>query len=198
VVRAASPRRAAAPAAGAALLLLAASSAAPQDAGGALETLDRDARALFDRLAPSVVRVEFERTPRFRVTAGSAEERARIEERLRAWGPREIVAASGFVVEEPGLVATASAGSDGATSVRVIGPAGAAREAVLVGADELAGVALLRVAPAPGEAPLPWSSRAPAPATLSLLLAPEERGPASVLRIGFVTAPRRSFGLYDA
>jgi S1-C subfamily serine protease len=190
--------RPAAPAAGAVLLLLAASAAAPQEAGGALETLDREARALFERLSPSVVRVEFERTPRFRVTAGSDAERERIEARLRAYGPREIVAASGFVVEEPGLVATASAGCGGATAIRVLGPAGAAREAALVGSDDLAGVALLRVAPATGEVPLRWSERAPSPATLALLLAPEERGPASVLRLGFVTVPRRAFGLYDA
>ena len=178
--------------------LLSAPSALAQEAGGTLEALDRASREMFERCAPSVVRVEYERRPRLRVTAGTEEERARIEERLRTWTPREITAVSGFLVEEPGLVLTAAAGSTGATTIRVLARGGAAREATLVGADDLAGLALLRVEPAPNETPLRLSALRATAGALGLLLAPEERGPDAVLRLGFVTSPRRAAGLYDA
>ena len=137
--------------------------------GGALEDLDRASRALVDRAGPAVVRVEAERTLRLRVVVDSPAERRTIEERLRSFGPRESVTF----------------------------PGAGTREGSLVGEDPLAGVALVRVGPVEGVRAIRLSDREPGAGTLSLLLAPEG-GEAPALHFGFITAPRRAFGPYDA
>ena len=171
---------------------------AQDDAGGALEDLDRAARAVVERCGPAVVRVEGERSARLRVVASSAEERRRLEEKLRAFGPREAVEASGFLLEEPGLVlTTSSAAGRGSLSIRVVFPGGVVREGRLAGEDPLSGVALVRVEPVEGVRALRLSDREPRPGTVSLLLAPQDRGPPG-LHFGFVTDPRRTVWVYDA
>ena len=190
-------RRAVAPIALAGAAVFGAGSVAAQDAG-VLEELDRAAQALCERTAPSVVRVEVERTPSLRLQGLDAAERARYEALLRSMRPREIVVGAGFVVEEAGLVATAADPGPAPSAIRVRFPRGLVREGVVVGTDPLSGVVLLRVDPVDGAAPLVLSNREAAPGRLSLLLAPEERGPMCELRLGFVTEGRRAFGHYDA
>ena len=193
-------RRAAVPLAlaGGAALAAGAAPAFPQEAGGAFEELDRAAHALLERAGPSVVRVEVERTPRLRLLGVDREERDRLEGLMRNFQPREVVVAAGFVVGEPGLVATAADPGPRPSAIRVRFPKGPVREGALVGSDPLSGVVVLRVDPVEGAAPLTLSVREASPGRLSLLLAPEERSPAAVLRLGFVTDARRPFGHYDA
>ena len=172
-------------------------SAEAQDEGALVE-LDRAAQQLCERTSPSVVRVEVERTPSLRFVSVDAAERARFEDLMRSMRPREIVVGAGFVVEEAGLVATAADPGPAPSAIRVRFPRGPVREGTVVGTDPLSGVVLLRVDPVDGAAPLVLSKREAAPGRLSILLAPEERGPACELRLGFVTEGRRAFGHYDA
>ncbi len=162
-----------------------------------LEALDRAARALADRCCPAVVRVDAERGLRLRVVAESEEERRTMEESLRRSPARESVSAAGFLLDDSGLVLTTSAVAGGATSLRVLFPGGAERAGEVLGEDDLAGVALLRIPPVEGVRALRLSGREALPGTLSLFLAPEGADSPG-LRLGFVTSPRRAFGLYDA
>ncbi len=182
-----------------AALAFSAARALAQDAasGNALEDLERASRALVERCAPAVVRVEGERTAQLRILETGPEERRALEEKLLRFMPRESVSAAGFVVDEGRWVVTTSAAAAGANRVRVTFDRGAVRDGTLVGEDGIAGVALLRIEHVEGVAPLRLSAREARPGTISLLLAPEEGGPAA-LHFGFLTDPRRAFGRYDA
>ena len=162
-----------------------------------LGDLDRAARALVEKCAPAVVRVEATRSLSLRPACGNDEERRTIEEALRKDPATETVSSSGFLVDASGLVLTTSAVSGKALSFRVTFPGGLDREGKLLGEDPLAGVALLQVEAVEGARALRFSEREAAPGTLTLLLAPQEaEGPA--LHFGFLTAARRAFGFYDA
>ena len=175
------------------------STARAQDAPPAdpLESLDRAVTALADRCGPAVVRVQAVRTLRLQAVAANEEERREIEERIRRFGPRESISASGFLVDDSGLVLTTSAVAGRADGIEVTFPSGSVREGELVGQDLLAGVALLRVPVVEGVKALRLSEREARAGTVSLLLGPREVE-APVLRLGFVTSARRAFGLYDA
>jgi len=162
-----------------------------------LEALDRAARDVVDRCAPSVVRIEAEREPPFQVAGTGDEERRKIEDSLRRSPLREVVSAAGFLVDESGLVLTTSAVAGGAKTLRVLFPDGAVRSGEFLGEDGLSGVALVRVAPVEGLKALHLSERAVRSGVLTLFLAPQE-GDAPALHLGFVTSARRAFGIYDA
>ncbi len=190
-------------AAGAAVLLALAGTGPrglAQDAssgGNALEEVDRAVRGILERCDPAVVRVEGERTLRLRVVAGTEGERLAMEERLRAFGPRESVSAAGFLVDEEGLVLTTTAAAVDPGAIRVTFPRGAVRDATLLGEDPLSGVALVRVAPVEGTRALHLAEAEPRRGALSLLLAPQGEEPPTI-HLGFVTATSRAFGNYDA
>lgn len=190
-------RRAFVPAAAAVLALGLSPARVRAQEADPLEALDRAGRALSERCSPAVVRVDAERGLRLRVVADTEEERRSMEESLRRSTARESVSAAGFLLDDEGLVLTTSAVTGGATSLRVLFPGGAEREGVVLGEDDLAGVALLRIPPVEGIRSLRFSERDARPGTLSLFLAPEGDGSPG-LRIGFVTSARRAFGLYDA
>jgi len=196
-------RRTLLPAAAAGTALLALTGArvpvSAQDAapgGTNLEGLEREVRAILARCDSAVVRVEGERVARFGVVARTVEARLALEERLRAFGPRESVSAAGFLAEEEGLVLTTSAASTGAGAIRVTFPGGTVREGKLLGEDLLAGVALVRVDPVEGTRALRLSAAEPGRGAVSLLLAPRGEEPPTI-HLGFVTATGRPFGNYD-
>src|SRR5258706_5916 len=164
--------------------------------GTNLEGLEREVRAILARCDSAVVRVEGERVARFGVVARTVEARLALEERLRAFGPRESVSAAGFLAEEEGLVLTTSAASTGAGAIRVTFPRGALRGGKLLGEDLLAGVALVRVDPVEGTRALRLSAAEPGRGAVSLLLAPRGEEPPTI-HLGFVTATGRPFGNYD-
>jgi serine protease Do len=166
-------------------------------AAGPLQELDRAAQALVEQCGPSVVRVEAERRLNLRVVAGSPEEQRQLEERLRAFAARESVEAAGFLVDDSGLVLTTSAAACSDAAIRVVFPKGPARAGTFVGEDPITGVALVRVEPVEGTKALRLSTAEPRPGALSLLLAPRGEEP-HVLHMGFVSATRRAFGVYDA
>lgn len=181
------------------VLAAAGSRGVAQDAPAAnsLEALDRDAQAVMEKASPSVVRVEADRSVRFRVVAGDEEQRRTTEAQLLKFAPRECVAAAGFVVEDGEYVVTTSAAACGAVAIRVTFAGGAVREGSLVGDDPISGAALVRVARVEGAAPLRFSEREPRAGTLTLFLARAgDESPS--LQLGFVTAPRRAIGTYDA
>ena len=181
-------RAVSAPAAAALLLVglggpgIGADRAAAQDeapGANALEALDRAVRAVVDRCAPAVVRVEAERDVHLQVVVQAEDERRRLEEVLRRTPPRESVVAAGFLVDEAGLVLTTTAVAGGATTIRVHFPRGEEREGEILGEDALAGVALVRVAPVEGVRALRFSTRDARPRRSDLTSVPVRATPAS-------------------
>jgi len=186
-------------AAGALALGASGSRSLAQDAapGDVLDALDRASRAVVERCSPAVVRVEAVRRISLRPDAANEQERLLMEDVLRRNPAQETVSSSGFLMDESGLVLTTSAVTGRALSFRVIFPGGQERAGEFLGDDPLAGVALLQVGAVEGVKALRFSGREATPGTLTLFLAPQEsEGPA--LHLGFVTAARRAFGLYDA
>ncbi len=178
------------------LLLATAGAAAAQDA---LESLDRDVRALAERCGPAVVRVEAERVARLRAVPDAAEgERLRIEAVLRTHAPRERLGATGFLVEEGIVLTTAELGDRPLQSLRVRFLGGAERDGRVLGVDGIAGVAVLRVEPVEGVRALSLVVEARPSAGSVVVLLGRARALAPSMELGLVTAVDRAVGGYDA
>ncbi|MHC4922648.1 MAG: S1 family peptidase, partial [Planctomycetota bacterium] len=187
--------------AGSALLGGAAAAALAQDAddkAGTLEKLDRSLQTLVEKASPAVVRLDVERTLSLKVVAGTAQEKKRLEDALNRYAPVESVTATGFLVDDEGhVVTTAAAVGPRANKVRATFSRGTERTGRFMGADELAGVALVKVEPVDGVEPLNLRDECPRVGSITVLLGHAgKRDP--VVRWGLLSGASRAIGNYDA
>jgi serine protease Do len=162
-----------------------------------LVALDKAVRRLYHRASPAVVRVDAERVLALRVVNAQGLERVQLEDLLRRCTARESVTATGFLVDEEGLVITTTSAVDRRSeSVRVTFSGGVVRDAHLIGMDRIAGVALLRVLPVPGVKPLHFHEGDVDLGSVGILIG-RSLDDAPSLGQGFVSATGRCAGDYD-